>query len=561
LALRENDLSGVNEYRVYGPPGTGKTTFLSRQINKAVKKYGSDRILVSSFTKAAAEELIGRNIPISERNIGTLHAHCYRSLGRPELVVEHLDDWNDEHPDLRLSERAYSGLRDDEISKGEGVTKGDEQLRKLQIYRGKMVDKSLWESFTQYFYERWEEWKSDNLLYDFTDLIEVALEDELPAPYGTEIGFYDEVQDFTKLELSLVRQWAEDMERIMIVGDDDQNLYSFKGATPEAFLNPPVPEEQVKVLDKSYRVPEAVRELSQKWIKQIPEDKRKQKEYKACDREGEVRFLQGVNYNATRKLVDDCEEYLKEDKEVMFLTSCSYMLEGIIGELRERGIPYHNPYARKRGDWNPFYSNGITGCEKIMMYFKPVNEYWGDKARLWNWRDLYHWTKLLKSKGNLRRGAKKRIKEEYQRVKEDSIPDEALSIGDLLELFTEKGLDGALDCDIEWLEENMLGSKKKKRSIQFPIKVLKERGFDALRESPQVKIGTIHSVKGGEADVVYLFPDLSPAGNREWRSGNMEEKASVIRQFYVGMTRCKEVLCFCNAVSENAISIRRSWLK
>lgn len=53
-----------NEYRIFGPPGTGKTTYLSQQIIKAVKKYGSRRVMVASFTKTAAEELVSRDLPL-----------------------------------------------------------------------------------------------------------------------------------------------------------------------------------------------------------------------------------------------------------------------------------------------------------------------------------------------------------------------------------------------------------------------------------------------------------------------------------------------------------------
>ena len=55
-------------------------------------------------------------------------------------------------------------------------------------------------------------------------------------------------------------------------------------------------------------------------------------------------------------------------------------------------------------------------------------------------------------------------------------------------------------------------------------------------------MGTIHSVKGGQADVVYVFPDLSLNGHKEYNGGEWEP---VIRQFYVGVTRCKESLIIC----------------
>lgn len=61
-----------NEYRIFGPPGCGKTTYLCAQVNKAVEKHGPDALILASFTKTAAAELGGRNLPISHERVGTL---------------------------------------------------------------------------------------------------------------------------------------------------------------------------------------------------------------------------------------------------------------------------------------------------------------------------------------------------------------------------------------------------------------------------------------------------------------------------------------------------------
>ena len=75
------------EQWVLGPPGTGKTTFLSRTIASLVEKRGSDAVTVCSFSKAAATELVARDLPIEDSHVGTLHALCYRALSRPTIAA------------------------------------------------------------------------------------------------------------------------------------------------------------------------------------------------------------------------------------------------------------------------------------------------------------------------------------------------------------------------------------------------------------------------------------------------------------------------------------------
>jgi superfamily I DNA/RNA helicase len=88
--------------------------------------------------------------------------------------------------------------------------------------------------------------------------------------------------------------------------------------------------------------------------------------------------------------------------------------------------------------------------------------------------------------------------------------------------------------------------------IQFPADVVARRGPRTLIEEPQVVVGTIHSVKGGEADVVYLFPDLSRAGDEQYQIAG-SPRDSVIRVFYVGATRARETLYICGRETARSV--------
>ena len=90
--------------------------------------------------------------------------------------------------------------------------------------------------------------------------------------------------------------------------------------------------------------------------------------------------------------------------------------------------------------------------------------------------------------------------------------------------------------------------------MKFPADIAARRGPRALLETPKVVVGTIHSVKGGQADVVYLFPGSLPGRGRAIRQGGAA-RDSVIRQFYVGLTRARETLYICQRETGMAVTI------
>jgi superfamily I DNA/RNA helicase len=129
----------------------------------------------------------------------------------------------------------------------------------------------------------------------------------------------------------------------------------------------------------------------------------------------------------------------------------------------------------------------------------------------------------------------------------------------MIELFEPAALeslqaafDGNYRDLLDWWRTRVTASAADR--VKFPAEVAARRGPRALLETPQVVVGTIHSVKGGQADVVYLFPDLSQAADAHYqRSGPPRD--SVIRLFYVGATRAFERLYVCQRESALAACI------
>src|SRR3990172_381244 len=90
---RQSD-SSAREIRVFGPPGTGKTSYLSRQIERAIDGHGIGKVLVASFTKTAALEICERAGIKRHAYAGTLHALCYRQIGHPTPAETKTAEWN-----------------------------------------------------------------------------------------------------------------------------------------------------------------------------------------------------------------------------------------------------------------------------------------------------------------------------------------------------------------------------------------------------------------------------------------------------------------------------------
>jgi len=465
-------------------------------------------------------------------------------LGNPKIAEANVGDFNEEFPHLALSVndevRLDDGLTGPDGMDG-GEKGGDELLAQLNIYRARMVKKDLYLPSVLDFSRHWERYKRDAHLMDFQDLIERAIELHYP-PNNATIGIFDEVQDFTPSQLKLIRRWARYMHWIMLAGDDDQCLYSFTGATPEAFLNPPVTEEFKRVLRQSYRVPTKSLVLANTIVKKL--SVREPKEYKPRDHEGKI-YSSKATWRRPDDIVPVIRGYVREGKRVMVLATCSYMLTPLLVQLRDKGIPFSNIYKPTRGDWNPIRrkQTGNAGSYgRLVAYMQPAGpEFQG--VKLWTPAQLDSWTDPIRVDGNFQRGAKKTLKE-MCKVKE---ADAATVLAIMLEAFTEGAFDQSLDHDLDWFLSQITPAKQK--SFEFPARVYRECGEDGPEMAKMVTVGTIHSVKGAESDVVIVFPDLSLRGAQSYVTRQGEQFDQILRQFYVAVTRTRDVLILCQGIT------------
>jgi DNA helicase-2/ATP-dependent DNA helicase PcrA len=551
--IGHQDHSATSEYRMFGPPGTGKTTNLSRQIQRAVERSGSDNILVTSFSRAAASELAGRDLPINPNRIGTLHSHCYHALGEPEIAEANVEEWNRKNPHLALTAvKKLSRLDGEENGEDESalVKDGDALLQQLNRYRGLIIPTEGWPAMVRQFAAKWEKYKRALGLLDFADLIDTCLRDVSAAPGVPTAIFADEAQDLNGMQLSLIRKWGEHADYFILAGDDDQTIYMWTGASPDAILDPEIRQDHKIILKQSYRVPRSVHRVADALIRQVT--RRQEKSYLPRPDEGEtVRLSRGTYKSPEYFILKSANEHLERGKTVMFLTSCSYMLGPILAVLRRNGIPYHNPYRKTNGFWNPLRLGRRGSSASRILALLVAHPSYGEDHHPWTYSDLAQWIECLQSKGILRT--------DFQKTVDDGAQKQPVSTEQLESIFQTGALEsllGACNGDyralLAWWRARVAVNFHSR--VQFPADIAAKYGPCALLETPKVIVGTIHSVKGGEADVVYLFPDLSQAGDAQYQRGG-PPRDSVIRLYYVGATRARETLYICQRDSALAISM------
>ena len=502
------------ERRYFGPPGSGKTHKIIHEIlPDCIDKYGTAGIIVVSYTRTAAAEIINRmggkiqtfntastfdlgidEIPGSKIKAGTLHSLCFHALKSPQIASgkEVMEQFCKEY----LSGR---------------ILLSNDRLESIAFLRNKLVSpetirpgplKTLWRV--------WTEFKTRHNYCDFTDLIEKCL--EMPIAPGNPLCIIvDEAQDMTPLQIKLLRHWNKHLKALYLVGDDDQSIFGFIGASATEMIRKDLPDTEIHttVLTTSRRLPEKIHQYSKKYIEKIT--KREEKNF---THNGNIGYIQNIgttiDHNKTlNQIIDEAKT-----KSVMIISSCDYMLNGIIDKMKQFGIPFSNQYKMDDNRWNPVDL-------KTYSIIKAVQ----------NTRDagdVYLWLKYIK-------------KELLQRkvTNLNDLEKEAFYRPYLKEYLIDFAFDQFEDLDpndrLTWFM-NVIEPKYVKK-FEYAEKVINGE----YKDLKNITIGTIHSVKGREAQVVFICPDKSPAMIKE----SQYDKSEIIRLFYVAMTRASEKLYFC----------------
>lgn len=480
--------------------GTGKTTALMDELNEALKETTPDTVVFTTFTNAGAAEAATRareKFPTYNdhqfRYFRTLHSLSYRNIPQRKMIS--FSDFLVLNKELGLNINPARAVSQGYITMA--PNKGDKLLQIDNLRRSRMwtYDEAFKNQESsdfaaceiQDFSEAYTTWKKNNRVYDFTDQLEVFLSviDDWD-PKITHL-FVDECQDLSTLQWAIVNKIQAKATYTIIAGDDKQSIYKFSGGDPDALINL---VGDRKILTKSYRLPETLLAYAENIADRITN----KQEYTVTPNNtgGEIEYVGEIT---------EIEEQLKKGTWFLLARNRKY-LAYYEHQLNRLGIVYESDTGN--GAFSPELAECVIGWADMLDGFdisvKLVKRVY---------------SKYLKGP-SVAYGFKKVV----ARLDDQEYVDKATLTG-------EYGLQNLKP----WHESFSLPE-----SLIEPLKHMEATG--ELKHRPRIRIATIHSVKGKEADNVLLLPDMTSLTHNSYN----KDADSEHRVFYVGATRARKHL-------------------
>ncbi len=565
--------------------GSGKTRVITYKISYLIENgVAPYNILALTFTNKAANEMKERAVKlnINAQNvwIGTFHSLCVRILRKEIDKLGYKNNFNitDAKDNLNLIKNCLKELNLDEkffLPKNIAaqISFNKNKMIGADEFFIKTHDDFRLNKVAEVYKLYQEKLKIDNLL-DFDDLLFFTA--KIFMDYDGVLKFYknkfryilvDEYQDTNAVQYFLIKLLAGESENICVVGDDDQSIYSWRGADINNILDFEKDFRNAKIikLEQNYRSNQIILDAANGVIKNNLG--RKSKNLWTEQKDGEkIIFYRASDYKLEAKFL---AEQILNNKDKFDLKNCAVLYRNnflsrvIEDEFVKKNIAYRLIGATRFYDrmeikdliaYLKFINNpddeisllriintprrGIGGksLEKVMSFASQ------EKISLWEALKIF-------ADNNKNFGCFVEMINLFLDYKEK------YSIYDLMQkIIFEIGYKEYLEKQeeyvsrIENIEEFLAkiieferGQESKKTLTEFleQISLLSETdNYD--KDENAVSLMTLHGSKGLEFDCVFIFgadDDIFPSNFKS--DIELEEER---RLFYVGITRAKKKL-------------------
>ncbi len=572
---------------VIAGPGSGKTRVVTYKIVHLISQGVSpSKILLMTFTRAAAKEMIDRAKMVTGRDLkemvaGTFHSVCNYFLKKYAIHLGYRNDYTilDRHDSAVLMGHARTKVLERLPKEFKKKVPKKEVLLSIYSYMMNIlssletavkkknpmfydISDVIGEIFGEYSIEKRNQnvMDYDDLLVNFLRLLQENSKIRRNLSERFKWILVDEFQDTNIVQYMIVEHLSEVHGNVFVVGDDAQSIYSFRGARFENvndFINGG--DTKVFRIQTNYRSTESIVELINhliptgavpKKLKAVRGKGKKPVLVKTFDEEEQANFVG----QRIEELVDEGFNY----GDIAILYRSHYSSIRLEMELSVRGIPYKVLSGLRFTE--------LAHIKDILAFLKVVQ----------NPRDVVSWVRVAKlfdgvgdktasklaeiavrysdtgldpfsaidSVGSSRKTSLSTLKHIFENITNLSRPSDM--IREILGVFYEEYLfmryEDARDRKNDVLKLADLAARYENVD-RFLSDLLTTEDFatEEYVDSDKVTLTTVHQAKGLEWKVVFVVsvnPGDFPSG-MALMDGNLEEEE---RLFYVAITRAKDLL-------------------
>ena len=598
--MNENQLKAILKTQgavmVIAGAGSGKTRVLTNRIAYLIaeKNVLESNILAITFTNKAAKEMKERVYSLVGETskyiwINTFHSMCVR------ILRQHIDllGYNKNFTILDTSEQKII-IKNivKELNLSEDSYQPNNILKIISNSKNSMISVNEMKAQARFgfmknvaeIYEYYQKYLKKNSVLDFDDLMlkTIVLFEKHPevlAIYQNKFEYIhvDEYQDTNVIQYKLIKILSEVHKNICIVGDDDQSIYSWRGACSDNIINFEKDYEDVEVifLDQNYRSNSTILDAANAVIKNNTDrkDKALWSENKGGDK---ITVYAATNdkdeTDDIAKKILDLKAQGVDYKDIAILYRANYLSRSMENSCMVFGIPYKLIGSLKflqRQEIRDLlaYMNVIVNKNDEFSLRRIINVPKrgigaSSMAKIDNYAEQYGLSLFEALKNIDMIGVSKKIItnihlltqliEKYSQTEQYSIEDLIVGIykDSGYESMLKESADAYAESRIENISELVSSAKQfssmNDNLIDFISEMSLTSDADDENEDDSVVLSTVHAAKGLEYRVVFimgleenLFPSIRDAESSEDERNKMEEER---RLAYVAITRAKEKL-------------------